>query len=204
MSTTTNTPLTERIALFEQAATYVLETLAEVSPTDLDRPTPCEGWDVRAVVLHLADVADAVIDLTATGELAMPTPRGMDTPNPVAVARQRIRALEERLTTLSARAEQVDVLLAAAQGGANELATHGWDLATALGSARPIPDDTATALLALVEGNLDDAARGTNFAPVVPIPPPPPRATVSWPTSAGAHPDNARPPTAAEAPDSTS
>lgn len=170
MSTTTNTPLTERIALFEQAATYVLDVLAEVSPADLDRPTPCEGWDVRTVVLHLADVADAVIDLTATGELAMPTPRGTDTPAPVAVARQRIRALGDRLATLSARAEQVDLLLAAAQGGANEFAAHGWDLATALGLARPIPDGTATALLALVDGNLDDAARGTNFAPVVPVP----------------------------------
>jgi uncharacterized protein (TIGR03086 family) len=170
MSTTTSTPLTERIALFEQAATYVLETLAEVSPTDLDRPTPCEGWDVRAVVLHLADVADAVIDLTATGELAMPTPRGMDTPNPVAVARERIHALEDRLTTLSARGEQVDLLFAAAQGGANEFAAHGWDLATALGSARPIPDATATALLTLVDGNLDDATRGTNFAPAVSVP----------------------------------
>lgn len=170
MSTTTITPLTERITLFEQAATYALETLAEVSPADLDRPTPCEGWDVRAVVLHLADVADAVIDLTATGELVMPPPRGVDTPSPVSVAGQRVRALQHTLTTLSSRGEQVDPLAGAAQGGANELAAHGWDIVTALGLPRPIPDHTATGLLALVEGSLDDAARGTNFAPAVPVP----------------------------------
>lgn len=171
MSTTTITPLTERITMFEQAATYALETLAEVSTTDLDRPTPCEAWDVRAVVLHLADVADAVIDLTVTGELVMPTPRSAETPSPVAVAQQRIRALRDTLATLSAHNEQVDLLLGAAQGGANELAAHGWDIATALGLGRPIPDGTATALLALIEGSLDDAARGTNFAPALPVPP---------------------------------
>lgn len=160
-----NTPLAERITVFEQAAAYALETLVEVSATDLDRPTPCEAWDVRDVVLHVADVADAVIDLTVTGELVMPTPRSAETPEPVAVARQRIEALREKLTTMSDHDDRADLLQGAAQGGANELAAHGWDIATAIGLDRPIPDATATDLLALLEGGLDDDARGTNFAP---------------------------------------
>lgn len=169
MPVTSSAQLTERLTVFEQAATYALETLASVSTTDLGRPTPCEDWNVRDVVLHLADVADAVIDLTRTGELVMPTPRSVGTPDPVTVAHQRIGALHDTLTSLAARSEHIDLLLGAAQGGANELAAHGWDITTALGTSRPIPDSTATALLALVDGHLDDAARGTNFAPAAPI-----------------------------------
>lgn len=59
--------------------------------------------------------------------------------------------------------------MAATQGAANEFATHAWDIATGLGLDRPIPADTAAALLALIDGGLDNAARGTNFAPAVPI-----------------------------------
>lgn len=164
-----NTPLADRITVFERAATYALETLDEVSATDLDRPTPCEAWDVRDVVLHLADVADAVIDLTVTGELVMPTPRSSVTPGPVAVAQQRIESLREKLTTMGVHNGQADLLLGAAQGGANELAAHGWDISMALGLDHPIPDDTATDLLALIKGDLDNAARGTKFAPAQPI-----------------------------------
>lgn len=167
MSMTTISPLT----LFDQATTYALDTLAQVFPDDLDRPTPCEGWDVRTVVLHLADVGDAVINFTVTGELALPTPRSADTPAPVAVAEERIRALQDTFATLSANQDQAEMLAGAAQLGANELAAHGWDVATALGLDRPIPDGTATGLLALTESRLDDATRGTSFAPAVPVSP---------------------------------
>ncbi|SEE88382.1 TIGR03086 family metal-binding protein [Ruania alba] len=167
--TTTEPATTERLALFEQAADYALATIGAISDGDLDRPTPCDPWDVRAVVLHLADVADAVIDLTRTGELALPTPRSAGTPDPVAVARERIDALRETLTTMAASGQQEDLLLGAAQGGANELAAHGWDIAVALEAGRPVPEDTASGLLALIEGRLDETARGTNFGPAVPV-----------------------------------
>lgn len=168
MTTTVDT-LSVRIGLFEQAAAYAADVLSRVRSVDLDRATPCERWDVRAVVLHLADAADAVIDLTATGDLSMPPPRLRTTRAPVAVARQRIEALRGVLTARSGSAAP-ELLMGAAQGGANELAAHAWDIATGLGLGRPIPAGTAAALLALIEGGLDHAARGTNFAPSVPVP----------------------------------
>ena len=57
------------VDLFEEAAAHALEALTGVTDADLDRPTPNDGWDLRALLLHLADVADALIDLAATGEL---------------------------------------------------------------------------------------------------------------------------------------
>jgi uncharacterized protein (TIGR03086 family) len=159
----------EPMVVFEQAASYALDTLGRVSADDLDRPSPCREWSVRDVVLHLADVSDAVIDLVRTGELALPAPRAGDTADAVAVAQERIRALRETITSAASDPMRAELLLGAAQGGANELAAHGWDIATALDMRRPIPDDTATALLALAEGTLTAANRSDNFAPAVPV-----------------------------------
>ena len=168
MSTLTTETVTTRLGLFEQATSYTVDVLTTVEPTDLDLPTPCKGWDVRDVVLHLADVSDAVIDLTVTGALTMPTPCPRSTAAPVAVAVERIAALRETLTVNADVA--AELLMGAAQGGANELAAHAWDIATALGLDRPIPAETASALLALIDGHLDAAARGGNFAAAVPMP----------------------------------
>jgi hypothetical protein len=57
--------------------------------------------------------------------------------------------------------------LATTGGAPNELAAHAWDVATSLGLNRPIPDETATGLLALIDGHLNEEARDTNFAPAV-------------------------------------
>lgn len=168
MTTTAIGTLTARLGLFEQAACYATDVLAGVRPADLGRPTPCPGWDVRTVVLHLADVADAVIGLTVTGELTMPAPRPATIDDPVKVAGERIEALRQVLT--SRDAAPAELLTGAAQGGANELAAHAWDIATSIGLDLPVPASTAAGLLALVEGALDDAARGSNFGPAVPVP----------------------------------
>ena len=131
MTRTSSNAAGERMAVFEQAASYALETLDRVPLGALDRPSPCRGWSVGDVILHLADVSDAVIDLVRIGELRLPAPRDRDTADPAA---------------------------------------HGWDIATALDMERPIPDATATALLALAEGRLTDAHRGDKFAAAVPVP----------------------------------
>lgn len=166
MTTATTDTVATRIDLFKQAAAYAVEVLADIRPTDLDRATPCQDWDVRAVVLHLADVADAVIDLTVSGKLLMPTPRPSTTDEPIAVTNERIVALSTVLTTPQ-ETVAAELLMGATQAAANELVAHAWDITTAIGADRPIPTDMAAALLALIDGALDDAARGDNFRPAV-------------------------------------
>jgi uncharacterized protein (TIGR03086 family) len=139
-----------------------------MSSAELDLPTPCAEWDARAVTLHLSDVADAVINLIATGALVMPTPREATTPDPIAVAHHRIHALQSALAAADCPADR---LSNAARGGTNELAAHGWDLATACGHDLPIPDNAASELLAVMSGALDEQARGDLFAPPVAVPP---------------------------------
>lgn len=169
MTRTSSTIMAEHVIVFEQAAAYALETLSMVPKDTLDRPSPCHEWSVRDVVLHMADVSDAVIGLLRTGELALPTPRAADTADAVAVTQQRIHALREAIRGAVRDSIGTELLLDAVQSGANELAAHGWDIATALDMRKPIPDATATALLALIDGRLTAADRGDKFASPVPV-----------------------------------
>ncbi len=59
----------------------------------------------------------------------------------------------------------------AARGAAIEVAVHGWDLATACGSRRPMPPGLVSALLASASPLVDDGARPHVFAAPVDVPP---------------------------------
>lgn len=41
------------LALHRRAVTAVRPVLARVTPADLDLPTPCAGWDLRALLAHM-------------------------------------------------------------------------------------------------------------------------------------------------------
>ena len=158
--------VTADLALFTRSAGYALEGLAEVTDADLDRPTPCPGWDLRTLVLHLADAADGLAVLARTGELALPQPPRSGDADPAAVARERLLALLDVLTSRAGSAEST----AAARGGAVEVAAHGWDVATACGSARRMPPGLAGDLFAVASRLLAEGARPAVFAPPVDLP----------------------------------
>ena len=48
MPTITATP-----ALHRRALGAVTDLLADLTPADLDRPTPCAGWDLRMLLTHM-------------------------------------------------------------------------------------------------------------------------------------------------------
>lgn len=152
--------LTGDRALLARATGYALEGLAEVP--DLDRPTPCPGWDLRTLLVHLADAADAVTAFARTGDLAPPGPPGRGGADPVAVARDRL------LVLLDAASSAADG--AAARAGAVEVGAHGWDVARACGSPRPMPPRLAADLLAMATSSLPDRVRPVLFGPPVELP----------------------------------
>lgn len=158
--------LGESIALCESAADYALEALSAVTDADLDRPTPCTAWNLRRLVLHVADSADGLTDLLATGALSLPAPR-VDDPDPVSVARDRV---ERFLRAVRSGGEQ-NWASAAAHAGAIEFTAHGWDIATAGGADREIPAELAAEVLELATSLIDDQARQPQFGPSVDIPP---------------------------------
>jgi uncharacterized protein (TIGR03086 family) len=168
--------LPAEVTLFARGAGYALESLAEVTDADLGRPTPCGDWDLRTLLLHLADAADGLTGLALTGELALPSPPRTGDADPAAVARDRLLRLLGVLTSAAAddrpgTPDRAAHALAAARGGAIELAVHGWDVATACGSGRVMPAGLATALLQAATSLVGDGVRPGLFA--VPAAPPP-------------------------------
>jgi uncharacterized protein (TIGR03086 family) len=168
--------LPAEVALFARAAGHALESLAEVPGADLGRPTPCGDWDLRTLLLHLADTADALTGLALTGELTLPSPPRTDDAEPAAVARDRLLHLLGTLTSVTAddrpdTGDRAAHAPAAARGGAVELAVHGWDVATACGSRRVMAPRLATSLLQVAASLVEDDARPRLFA--APVAPPP-------------------------------
>ncbi len=153
-------------ALLGRATDYARDVLSGVTTEDLRRPTPCEDWDAGQVVLHLADVVDALVELLGTGTLAMPEPPRTADPDPLALVDTRLAKLAHALSvaTDATRVEQ------AATAGAVELTTHSWDIGVACDAAHRIPESLAADVLSLVSPALDEDARGENFAAPIDVP----------------------------------
>lgn len=175
MSGSAPTRLAASVALFEQSAWYALAGLSAVTAADLARPTPCAGWDLHALLLHLADSADALAGLMTGGStgLATPPPPPGDA---VAAAGDRTRRLlgalssasdDDMLCQIEDRALWAST---AARVGAIEFAAHGWDISAACRTQRPIPADLADSLLELAPLLITDLTRQPEFGPPVPVP----------------------------------
>ncbi len=152
--------------LFGRATDYARSVLTELTNDDLRRPTPCEGWDAGRVVLHLADVTDALLALLETGTLALPQTPQTNDPDPVALVDERLA----KLTYTFSVATDATRVENAATAGAVEFTTHGWDIGRARHPAHRIPESLAEDVLALVSPALDLGARGENFAAPIDVP----------------------------------
>ncbi|MFG1682373.1 maleylpyruvate isomerase N-terminal domain-containing protein [Nonomuraea sp. NPDC049269] len=71
---TTADPWMGGVALLGQAIDYALGCLSLVTPGDLDRPTPCDGWDLRALLAHANDSFTALAEAAAFGHVALVPP----------------------------------------------------------------------------------------------------------------------------------
>lgn len=162
----------------EHAHASVSALLARLGPDDWARPTPCEGWDVGAVVRHLS-----------AGERAFTTSLGgVAYDLPAITAELATAPLADLATTYAAGAVRLRDALASAGDGTFptgigpmpapavaelrtiEALTHGWDVARGVGA--PYGVDPAVAeraiahSLALMERLPPDR---TPFGPPQPV-----------------------------------
>jgi uncharacterized protein (TIGR03086 family) len=166
------------VALLERAVGYLLRSLATIGPRDLSRPTPCAAWDVTLLLMHLDDSLSALADAADPGLLDLSAPaRRLDGPlDLVGGVRDRTRDVlggwvsdqESDSAVVAGCAVSIELVLAA---GAVEVAVHGWDLATACGQRRAIPEPLAADLLPLVQRLVSDADRPGRFAEPRPVSP---------------------------------
>jgi len=159
------------IELHRRALDAIRPIVARVRPADLDRPTPCAGWDLRALLSHMigqdhgfaaAVLADVSADAFAPRE---PTIEAHEAGAAAVVA-------------AFAAADPTRQVLLAELGGRRfplpsvigfhllDTLVHGWDVAASLGADVDYDDDLCTAAQAQAE--LVPAGTAA-FAPNLPI-----------------------------------
>lgn len=117
------------------------------------------SWDVRTLLGHIGAVATALEHLVATGKLELRPLEVNDT--------ELVDAVRARMTSAVdavAAADDSDRAETAATSGVIEFATHGWDLATAVGTRLPLDAVHAEQARRLAESLVRDDARDDNFA----------------------------------------
>jgi uncharacterized protein (TIGR03086 family) len=138
--------------------------LAKVQPGDLDAPTPCASWDVRALINHFVGTARWWA-VTVTGEGGAP--------DADYAAGDFAAAYQESIGIATAAFETDGVLektvrlpfgdfpgAALLSLAATEQFTHGWDLARALGHHTDLDPELAAGLLSQARLAITDAFRG--------------------------------------------
>ncbi len=169
--------LTRGLWLLRSGVTYALGAAGLASRGLLARPTPCEGWDLRLLLCHVADSMD-VLSEAMTGGSVGPGPQPGDAApcdDPVTMLRDRACRLlamcavarpDERLLVVGDR--ELSVSMTAATG-ALEVTVHGWDIAVACGSRQPIPPVLAAVLLPVAPLLVRPATRPGLFSDPVPL-----------------------------------
>lgn len=158
------------VGLLERAIGYTRVTLSSVGPQSLGSPTPCQDWDLRALLVHMDD------SLVALTEAARRSVVGMEVVDDGGAAGDLVERVRRRACALLGawvRAERrssisvggapltTELLLAA---GALEIAVHGWDVTRACGRMQPIPAELAADLLQYLPALVTDVDRPARFA----------------------------------------
>jgi uncharacterized protein (TIGR03086 family) len=150
--------------------------VAQVRPADLDRPTPCEGWDLRDLLAHMtgqdrgfaaAALADVSVEAFTPGK---PTRDAWEAGAAVVLAAFAAAdpARPVLLPEFAGRRFPLDMVI-----GFHLLDTlvHGWDVAAALGVEVTYDEDLRVAAHAqaeLVPTGESRTVPGAPFAPALP------------------------------------
>ena len=173
--------LTAAPGLLGHAVSYALASAGHATPQLLPLATPCEGWDLRTLLLHVSDSLGVLAGALRAGHVGLgPPPADEPTAyaDPVACLRRQARDLlgacaaaraEESLVAIADRELTANLVTAA---GAIEIAVHGWDISVACGIRRPVPSGLAAELLPLAPVLIPRTTRAGLFADPVPVPEP--------------------------------
>jgi len=138
-------------ALALATSTY-FDVLAQVGDAQMELPTPCEEWDVTALVGHVtmgSEMAIALVDGAGQEEALAFRDREFGGDDPRAACRTAVGAQLTRLGAVTDWDAVVhhpvgDVPASQLLGfRTGDLTLHAWDLATAIGADPGLPEDLA-------------------------------------------------------------
>jgi uncharacterized protein (TIGR03086 family) len=157
------------VELLERAIAYTRATLVQVTEADLDRRTPCRGWALGDLLVHMDDSLEAMAAAAQATSLSLVPSElpggGADLRDSIcARARSRLgqwhpeRGGGVDLGELSLPRELLGAV------GALEITLHGWDVAEAIARPKSIPPGLAMDLWPVARDHVTDADRPSRFA----------------------------------------
>lgn len=158
------------VAVLDRAVAYAHACLQRARTSSLDLPTPCAGWRLGSLLMHMEDSLVAIGEAADLGHVAVTDVPSATLPERL-VDRLEQRACgttaawHRRLT--SAPVSVGDLTLGRdtlVYVGALEIAVHGWDVAQATGARLPVPDDLATRLYDVALAVVTQDTRVRRFA----------------------------------------
>ena len=167
------------VALLERAVGYTLGQLQAVTLAALPRATPCQGWDLRALLAHMDDSLAAMQEALALKHVQPPGDGVADQAGAgagmVAALRARgcqllgaLAGSDENLVWVGGLPVPVRIV---ASAGAIDVAVHGWDVGRACGTGAPIPGDLALNLLRVAPLLVSGTDRPERFGEPIEVPP---------------------------------
>ena len=149
-----------------QAFTITRGVLARVAPDQLDDPTPCASWDVRALMNHIVGASHWFAETMNTGVAAEIPVTDYTTGDVLAAYADGERATRAAFDAPGALEKTITLPFGPFPGAmylglaTSDTFVHGWDLAKATGQRTDLDDGIAGRLLALAEQVIPESFRG--------------------------------------------
>lgn len=155
-----------------QAARAVI---AEITPTDAQRPTPCAEWDVHRLAQHIVGVVDRAA-AAPTGVSVDELPEFAEVPVEALgeTFDASVRTMHERWSSREAMETTIEVSWGTYPGAqfigifAAEILVHAWDLSVAIGVELDWPDDDARVHFEMSRIGIPESPRD-EFMPFDPV-----------------------------------
>jgi uncharacterized protein (TIGR03086 family) len=163
------------VELYERALDQTGQIVARVRSDQLDLPTPCNEWDVRALLGHIIG-GNWNTAQRAEGKAVQPGRIDDFGDNPAEAYWQSAEAAKHAWREPGRLNQSYEMPMGILSGHAVlsvrllEAVTHGWDLARATGQTPAYDDDVVQTAMAVAERTLSgERPPGFPFAPAVEV-----------------------------------
>lgn len=166
------------LSRFNSAVAEFDRRVRAIRPEQWHNPTPCVGWDVRALVNHLVTEqlwAPLLLDGATVDDVGDRFEGDQLGADPVTAWTSAAAAAREAIAAPGALRRSVELSYGRrpAEGYCQEmtmdLAVHAWDLARGIMADEHLDEDLVEHLLAFIEPQLEHLASSGLFAPPVAV-----------------------------------
>jgi len=167
------------VRLHEQAVDESVRLVAGVKPDQMNRSTPCSGWDVRTLINHMASGNTRFVALVSSGERMsrQPNPGDLLGDDPTGAYWRSAEEAKQAWGDPALLDQMFDLPFGHLPGRAAlgmrliEMVTHGWDLGKATGQRTQFNPGAVQLALDLARSSLpEDRPPDMPFAAPVPVP----------------------------------